>query len=366
MGGRTTRIGERWPILVVWPAVGLLIFVLPPARGADVRLSEPLPTAFRGVAWQDAVSQVAVRLGASYTFERNITAEQLNCPVRLSAEFLTGEEVLRWLARLGGVAVVPAGGRFVFGRPDAWPSAWRVRATGPWTRSGPSGETQEVVQSRAVGESGVADIEWSDQTPSAALAEIRTKYGMDVMVEPAVLARDELLTIAKGQIRLPELLTEIAGAWGVTWAYEDGAAALGSREWVTGLVGGVGPSGRSPGTGGTAGARRLTRGPDDGASDEGDAAPDTATRWPRWGAGWIRLEAKEKSWKKALWPMMQLMGAAARWRVNGTSRPRIADSALEAEGNTGEVLEGLRLLGYLRWQQPAAGASANTVEIRLE
>jgi hypothetical protein len=85
----------------------------------------------------------------------------------------------------------------------------------------------------------------------------------------------------------------------------------------------------------------------------------------RWWAGWVKLEGKERSWKKVLWPMMQLMGEAGRWRLDAGARPRVAEGDLEAEGKAGEVLEGLELLGYLRWRRMPEAGSSEPVEVRL-
>jgi hypothetical protein len=372
--------GERyWLTVATGLSTTFAVFMAPPAWGAEARFSEPLPVAFRGTAWQEAVAQVASRLGATYTLERSTASETLSRPVRFAADYLTGDQVLRWLARLGGVTVVSVGEQWVFGKAEAWPAAWRVRAGGAWSGSdGPDGSLglTQIRSLRAddrsdqVDRVNRADVEWVDQTPSAAAADIRAKYRIDVIVDPAILSREELLTIVRKQLSLSDLLAEMARTWKAIWAYEDGAIVLGSRQWVGGLVGPRAVDAALPG--------RVDRGPRPsqelrvggplpvgGSGRTGLGGRDRMPH-PRWWAGWVRVDTKERSWKKALWPMMQLMGAAATWRADQIPRLRIAGSAVQADGKTGEVLEGLELLGYLHWQRPGADASVDTVEIWLQ
>ncbi len=345
-GARSTGFRSRTANVCL--SMGLVSAVGAAVFGADVEADRPLPVSFRGVPWREAVAQVADAVGAAYTLERSLTPDALNQPVRLTAEYLTADEVLRWLARWVGAGVIRVGDEYVFGRPETWPSAWRVRANISCVSPPVDAASGRDQRARAA-EDRLGDVEWSDQTPSAALAEVRSEYGIDIIVEPAILGREELLTMTHKQVRLGELLTEMARVWDAVWVYEDGAFVLGTDGWVARMV-----EGRSR----------------EEAAYRGRAATVVrraggAETGYRWWTAWVKLEGKERSWKKVLWPMMQLMGEAARWRLDPGVRPRAAEGDLEAEGKAGEVLEGLELLGYLRWQRVPAAGSSESVEVRL-
>jgi len=233
----TRSAGLRSRTAAVCLSIGLVPVVGAAVFGAAVEVERPLPVSFRGVSWREAVAHVAEKVGATYTVERSLTSDALNQSVRLTAEYLTADEILRWLARWVGAGVVRVGDEYVFGRSETWPSAWRVRANMPGGSPPVDARSGREWQAHAV-EDRLGDIEWSDQPLSAALAEVRSKYRIDIIVEPTLLSREELLTMTHKRVRLAELLTEIAGTWDAVWVYEDGAFVLGTEGWVAGMVGG--------------------------------------------------------------------------------------------------------------------------------
>ncbi len=329
------RATRRWP-----PArrhlAAMLVCIPAAAEAAPNGLNEPIAVSFRGVAWRDALAEISDRLGVVCVLDADMPAEALDRPLRLVAEHLDGEQVLRWLARLGGVGVIVVDGRYLFGQPDGWPTAWQTR----WYRSYAPPE-----DGPRVGDGRTADIAWVDQTPAAAFAEIRRHYEVDVIVDPAILARQDLLKITREAARLSDLLDEIAARWEAAWAFVDGAVAIGSPAWVRP------PRAMPPG-----------RARHDDRSASGRRIPANAN--PAVWEAWTWVDVKEKSWKKALWPMMQGVGEAAVWQADDDSRLGRAEWAVEAEGRVGELLEGLALLDYLRWQ-PLREASGADLRIRL-
>jgi len=292
---------------------------------------------FAGAPWAEAVQQVVAGTGIRCEMERDVGADLRTRPVRLTAEYLTGEQVLRWLARMGGVGMLRTGDTCRFGRVEDWPSAWQAQWFNAWYVAGPADE-----QRRRELDGRRADIEWIDQTLGGAAADIRSSFGIDLVIEPELYARQDLLTFSRRGVSWSALAAAMAERLKAVCVFADGAVALGRREWIMTMGGCADPS-------------LDSRVSESGRAEEGGARPS-------WWNRRIRLQAKDESWKAALRPMMELMGEEADWRADSAPGVEARRWALEAEGRIGEVLEGLSLLGCLRWR-PSAEASGPAVRI---
>lgn len=309
--------------------LSLLIAVSPAAPAAPA-------VRYRGITWREAMVQAASDSGLPCLFDENLPQEVLNRPIRFESAYLSPPQVLRWLARLPGAAVIRVHDRYLIGRPEAWPGAWQA----VWASSGRGDEPQGLFSR------DTADLAWVDYPLGAAVAEIRRLWRVDVIVEPAVLARQDLLNLSRRGIECREALLSIATQCGGEWAAFDGAVAIGRRPWITSIA----PPPR------TATSSKPTQ--------HGPAGRATASRpVPAWWAAWVELDGKETSWKMLLWPMMQqVTGEAVAWPITGGSHPPPGTCGT---GTVGHLLEGMRLLGCLRWEW-IDGAGAGRLEVRAE
>lgn len=275
--------------------------------------------------------------GLPCLFDESLAHEVLNRPIRFESAYLSPPQVLRWLARLAGAGVIRVHDRYVIGRPETWPGAWQA----VWAASGRGDEPQGLASREP------ADLAWVDYPLGAAVAEIRRLWRVDVLIEPAVVAGQDLLNLSRRGIECREALSSIATQCGSEWVAFDGAVAIGRRAWITAIA---------PPLAGATSSQPTRQG------RPGRAAAPASGPVPAWWATWVELDGKETSWKTLLWPMMQVTGEAAAWRIAGGSRP---PPAVSGAGMAGHLLEGMRLLGCLQWQW-VEGAGEGRLEVRAE
>ena len=291
---------------------------------------------YRGMTLRQAIVQAASASGLPFLFDENLSQELLDRPIRFESQYLTPPQVLRWLARLAGVGAIRVHDRYVIGRPETWPGAWQAI----WASSG-RGDEPQGLSSR-----DTADLAWVDYPLGAAVAEIRRLWRVDVIVEPAVVARQDLLNLSRRSIECREAVSSVATQCSSEWAAFDGAVAIGRRQWITAIA---------PPLPAVTSSQPTEHG------RPGQAAP-ASRPVPAWWGVWVELDAKETSWKTLLWPMMQVTGEAAGWQIADGSRP---SPAAAGAGTVGHLLEGMRLLGCLRWKW-VDGADEGRLEVRAE
>jgi hypothetical protein len=248
---------------------------------------------------------------------------------------------------MGGVGMLRVGDSCRFGKPDDWPSAWQVRWFSVWQSAGALDERR-----RSGLDGRRADIEWVDQTLGGAAADIRRHFAVDVIIDPDLYAKQDLLTVSRRGITWSELSAEIAGQLNASCVFADGAAVLGRREWVA-VLSGASIVQESPAAAPT-------------SATAGESASSAWAPQSGWWHRWVRLEVKDESWKTALRPMMELMGPAADWHADHAPGLDARAWTAEAEGGVGQVLEGLSLLGYLQWRPLAGASSGGAVRIEMQ
>ena len=329
----------------------ITLITLGPANPAHAQQSVAMPVRLSGAAWQDAVAEVAAELGVSYVIAPGLDHRVRHQGVRLQTEHLTGEQVLRWLARLADVAAIPVGDHYLFGIPNEWPALWQAH----WQRRcGPAAVGDPKLSRRA-------SIEWADQPLSAAIAEIRRTYGLDVIVDPAIFEQQQLLTLSARDVRGEELIGQMATELGAGHAFADGALMVGRPAWVSRCLGQ--PAGGSEPT-----PPPRQEGSGLAAPIEAAQAHSAGGRKPQvaWWNDWVQVTPIAGSPVDSLRPIRHKTDSGAVWQAAaGTSSPPGGWTA-EASGRIGEVLEGLALLGKLQWERSADDGSSGIVYIRVQ
>jgi hypothetical protein len=279
-------------------------------------------------------------MGMPVAIDPDVPAGARAKPIRLQVELLTGEQSVRWLARLGGQTCVRVGDGFVVGGTGHWPAAWRARSSA--IRSGD--DRLLALENRR------ADVAWADHPLGAVMADIRKKFLVDVILDPSIMEKQDLITLAAPGARWIDVAAAVAKQTGASHAAEDGAVLFGRPEWIATVLG-IDPS--------SARANRAPR-PTTGAAVANrphGGEPGGPGIVPPWWTSAVRVSAKERSWKNVFEPMMQVMGPSATWRFGETPRAGAEEHPIEADGPTGQILEGLRAMDRLAWRwQPAEGA----------
>lgn len=312
---RRSRGGPR-PCSLAYAAVigcALGVAAAPPALGA-----EALPVRFRGETWAEAAAELTARTGLPIVASPAGGAGAPGGTIWLTAEALDADSAIRWTARLAGAAAIRVGDRYVVGRLDAWPVAWRAR----WARIGADAARRDEERRAALAERRT-DIVWLDQTLGGVEAEVRRTWGIDLIFDPAVRARQELVTLSAPQIGWDDFAERLGRALHARVELLDRAAVVGESAWLDALAG-----------------RPATR---DAAAGSGD--PPGQSPPARWET-WIRLDTAEPSWEESLPPILRLADDSMLVRIEEATGEDAGGRRVEAAGPVGAVSEALRILGF--------------------
>jgi hypothetical protein len=293
-------------------------------------VDERCPVDWRGVAFGAAVAELAGRLDVPYILDASVTPEDLARPVRLRAEYLAGGEVFVWLARSAGLEAVRRRGAFLVARPERLPLTWRAFS--------PAGTEAAASARSATAQQRRIDVEWLDAPLSQVAAAVRRGFGTDLIAHPDVLAAQGLVTHEGRQMALEDICPVLAGQLdarvglidGVLWIRPTGAAEI--------VRAATGPAG----------------GDEPGAAEQG--APTASTTD-------VVVDRRIQSWPDFADCLSRDDVVFDIREHPGSCYPNLA-----ARGAVEDILEGVRLLGLIRWRRmPDAppGRSAVAIEILL-
>jgi hypothetical protein len=285
-----------------------------------IPVDEPCPVDFRGVPLGEAVAELAGRLQMPYVFDESVTAADLTEPVRMRAEYLTGLEVIIWLARLADLEGVHQQGAMFLARPARLPVSWKSANAADCRNV--AGDSDSGIQLRR------ARISWLDTPMSQVAADVREGFGIDVIVHPVVLKRQRLVTHEADQASVADVCQVLAAQWECDATIVDGVVWIRPVGWQKPPV----PPASCPG--------------------------DTATEGP-----WQTLSALQssniavinrgtESWK-AFADCLERCNVVCDIREDPASRY----PDLVARGPVEDILEGARLIGAIRWERVGATAS---------
>jgi len=204
------------------PAVNgwLLIFaLLAPVQAAPTPspLNELCPIEYRNVPLKEAIQELSGRLRVPVLMDTSVPPETAAMPVRLYTRHLTGEQVLRWLARWAGLEAALVDGSMIIGGPEHLPRIWRQDRP-------PNTSTQPASSAAWLAVRGQsADIEWIDVPLSLVSREASSRFGTDVIIHPSILLGDHLVHIQQTGITLEQLCISLTTQLDAEADFLDGA-----------------------------------------------------------------------------------------------------------------------------------------------
>jgi len=93
--------------------------------GAESRLDKTCPVEWQRITLEDAVSQLAGKFEIPYRIDSSVSSQTRQTIIRLSADYLSGRQIMRWLGRLAGVGVIVDDGAILIVADNLLPVAWR-------------------------------------------------------------------------------------------------------------------------------------------------------------------------------------------------------------------------------------------------
>ena len=299
----------------------LLILAPSLAARAAGPLDAPCRLDWRGVPLQQALGELAGRLGLPYLLDASVTDQTAQTPVRLFAVHLTGRQALRWLARWAGLEAVVVDGTVLIARPDRLPGVWRGLTPTRSPDAGPAGEPPwQAARQRQ------ADVNWTDAPLSLVARDLAARFGIDLIFHAQILKRQELIYLHRSQLRLDHLCEVLARHFDADIDYVDGA--LWARPKPDR------PTSR-PGQGAVGRPARVAQPKLDPRLARPVVIARPAARWPALG---------------------DLLAKATGLSCRVVVPPGTAAPAWEARGSAAEILEAGKLLGRLDYQLQPPGS----------
>ncbi len=290
-------------------------------------LDEPCPVDWRGTPLREALGQLSARIETPYVVDADAPPDRLAAPVRFAARYLTGRQVVRWLARYARLDAAIIEGAILIAGPDRIPAVLRAQYNA--ARPLPPRPDRRL------------DIHWEETTLSRIAAEVAEAFEIDMLFDPKVLEEAPLVTASQPAADLEatcRLVTEQLHA---------GAA------WIDGAIY-VAPAG-SPMTRPAEPAPAATKEPE-GALP----APVPASALPLRKV--VSVDVSVKNWEELRARFAAAAGLPCRLGGNQSAPfPQMA-----AQGPMLDILESLRLAGVLSWRlAAAAGGTAPELQITL-
>ncbi len=317
------------PLTNARPGVSTKQATSKPAVGKG--LDDLCPVELRGTPLREAFAELAARLDVRYILDASISAAALDEPVRMTAQHLTGQQVFRWLARIGGVSAVLVDGVFLVAPEERLPAMWRATGTGTPSQRASEAARWARVNSRRV------NVNWVD-APLAGIAEDTAElFGVDLLFHPALLTEPKLLYLKEPEVDLDRLREVLGRQLNARTDLYDGALWVSpQRETVHWLAaGGVAPEAAA-------------------SQPEAFSTPPPEM--------WVAVDESVTSWAA----FAETISAAAGIPCGVEAAEGAAYPGIQAAGSVAEVLDGLRMLGVVVWNiAPEGPSSGPKINIRV-
>lgn len=304
---------------------GVLPVLLMATTAVAQERSGPYPVAWRGVPFREAVAELTASLGVPAVLDGSVDPSDLDRRVRLTANHLTAQQAIRWLARSVDLEAVEVDGVYMVGRCDRIPIVWQARQ-GKGDRGG--GETGRAIWERI--RQRTAEVAWVDSPLSGVARDTSDRFNVDLVFHPDLHAEQPAVSFEGQEVSLASVLSALEEQLGARSDFVDGCVWLRPRSMAD-LP--VFPSAtRDPGT-----------------------APAPAQESAEAASAGIRLTGQCGTWRELA---VRLGGAGeGAVRLDAASEAVVGPPPIEAVGTLREILEGLKLLGLVEydadWGRPA-------------
>ncbi|NLX15137.1 MAG: hypothetical protein GXY44_16015 [Phycisphaerales bacterium] len=294
---------------------------------AAVDLDVAYPVEFRGRRLGEVLGELANQWGVSYLLDDSVKAEALETPIRMSSKFLTGREVVIWLARLGGLeATIKEGGYFLIeaGALDRGQDSGHSAVA---SKDDPRWVTAQAVQ---------ASFEWIDAPLSRVIEDIAAQFRLDLIVHTDIQERHPLVFFNQDKASVKDVVYCLQDQLKADVTFNNGAL------WACS---------------GAMFREQIAFSQASSVNLESIAVPVVAPSRPTYLEQSIQLDSGIRSWRDFSEFLDQLDGLSIRMDHGaGVSYP-----AIQASGALVDVLEGLRLLKLLDWRYSAQSSGTGGI-----
>ncbi len=293
--------------------------------------TQPVEVDLRGEAVGAAIAELAGRLETTCVLDESLDRSAWTAPVRFYARHLTGEQALRWLARLAELEAVRADGILLITRPreTVEPAAVADR---------------HVQAAWAALATRTGTVKWVDAPLSRVARDVAEAFGVDLIPHPSLLAASLLVDQESESATLAEVCRALEEQLSARALYLDGAIALTGADagpaWAHGAIPCAPPA--------TPPASQPAEGP--------PSRPAGTQHEPGPPFRLLGLPLKTAA-GRGLWET--LAGVLRDADCDGCVEEIPAGQALfdvDADGTVLEVLEATRLLGLAEWSAGPPGA----------
>lgn len=287
-------------------------------------LEGPYPIEWQGLAFEDALHELAGRLDLPYILDASVPSETAQTRIRLTAKHLDGRQALRWLARSAGLDAVVMDDSILMARPDRLPEAWR------WHEGTKGGESANWSSLK----DRTAAVDWVDAPLSVVIRDLPRLFSVDLVVHPEVLAKEILIHLQSPNSTLESVCGELAKSLDAEVGLYDGVI------WAR--------------------PAHLTRPTSAPAPAALPTIITAKTDKPLYRL--LAIDRPLADWQAFKGLIARTTGFTCRLEVASGASP----AKLEGRGTVGDILEGVRLLGLMSYQlQPGGENGSGTLLIQV-
>ena len=260
---------------------------------------------------KEALLELSGRLSLPYILDDSVPTDVLERPIRLTARHLTGQQTLRWLARMVDLEAVVVEGTVLLAPAERLPQTWRLTGTGDAPPRNSDLERWQTTLNQSI------SVQWMDVPLSRVARDLEEQMGFDVIFAPSVLEQGDLIRLEEPKITVEATIRHLSEILNVRADFMDGAL------WFH--------SGREPIFRAPARSTTVPTVPDSGPAEGMDRM--------------IQLDESLSSWSALADRLAEKLGARPQIEIPaGTGAPDI-----QAAGSIDDILEAGQLMGWFVW-----------------